>query len=360
MERISRREFLGLSKALSALLLPQELWSFPLVRAAHNRKELNPESPPFYFEETGHNLKGRFLDYWRRHGNGLLLGLPITEEIGEDGKTIQYFENARVEWHPQNTGTKYEILLGLLGEELVAKDLRSLGEPSLNNEFFEKYGGIDFFGYPISKPWREGNKTYQFTQRFLVVRQDDPEVPPQLRQSHRLYKANRGHYHRLLWPGEIYIESLGKAVAQQKGIDTKPKEQYPNAVLYDPSWKDHEKQIEVSIKDQTLIAYEGELPVFEAQVSTGTPGFDTPRGVFPILEKRITERYRSPFPWRRNYDLHAVPFNLRLTLDGIYIHGIYWHNNLGRRMSAGCINLNIDDAWWLYQWSRTGTEVVIK
>jgi polysaccharide biosynthesis protein PslG len=39
----------------------------------------------------------------------------------EDGKTyvVQYFERNRFEWHPENRGTPYEVLLGALGNTLL-------------------------------------------------------------------------------------------------------------------------------------------------------------------------------------------------------------------------------------------------
>jgi hypothetical protein len=33
--------------------------------------------------------------------------------------TIQYFERARFEYHPENTGTPYDVLLGLLGSDTI-------------------------------------------------------------------------------------------------------------------------------------------------------------------------------------------------------------------------------------------------
>jgi hypothetical protein len=81
------------------------------------------ESTPerLYFNETGHSLANAFLGYWERHGGLAQFGYPISEEIKEvsptDGKeyTVQYFERARFEYHPENAGTDSEVLLGLLG-----------------------------------------------------------------------------------------------------------------------------------------------------------------------------------------------------------------------------------------------------
>jgi hypothetical protein len=78
-----------------------------------------------YFPQTGHNLRNSFRDYWEQHGGLAIYGYPISEEFEErsptDGRTyvVQYFERNRFEWHPENRGTPYEVLLGLLGNTLL-------------------------------------------------------------------------------------------------------------------------------------------------------------------------------------------------------------------------------------------------
>jgi hypothetical protein len=74
-----------------------------------------------YFPETNHTLSGAFLSYWQRHGGLALFGYPISEPIQEGGVTAQYFERNRLEHHPENAGTDYEVLLGLLGRDLLAQ-----------------------------------------------------------------------------------------------------------------------------------------------------------------------------------------------------------------------------------------------
>jgi hypothetical protein len=84
-----------------------------------------PKAGARYFEETGHNLGGTFLRYWDANGGLMTFGYPITEEFleenPEDGQTyvVQYFERARFEYHPEYAGTHSEVLLGLLGNEML-------------------------------------------------------------------------------------------------------------------------------------------------------------------------------------------------------------------------------------------------
>ena len=78
-----------------------------------------PDSDPdcTYFDETGHNVCGRFRKYWEQHGL-MIFGYPITEEMTVDGATVQYFERARFEQHPENQ-PPYDVLLGFLGHDAL-------------------------------------------------------------------------------------------------------------------------------------------------------------------------------------------------------------------------------------------------
>ncbi|HYF61613.1 MAG TPA: hypothetical protein VD886_02300 [Herpetosiphonaceae bacterium] len=81
------------------------------------------------YTETGYSLCAPFLGYWQRNGGLPVFGFPITATDAEvsqtDGAsyTTVWTERERLEHHPENAGTPYEILLGLLG----AEDLRARG-----------------------------------------------------------------------------------------------------------------------------------------------------------------------------------------------------------------------------------------
>ncbi len=92
-------------------------------------KQPAPTSPnpnAIYFPQTGQYLAFGFKDYWEKNGGLAIFGYPISGEIQEvnpaDGKTytVQYFERARFEWHPDQKGTPFEVQLGLLGNEVLS------------------------------------------------------------------------------------------------------------------------------------------------------------------------------------------------------------------------------------------------
>ena len=87
---------------------------------APNQK-INNSTGSQLFPETGKRVGGRFLEYWQQNGGLAQQGYPISEEFMEvsdlDGKPylVQYFERAVFEYHPENSGTQYEVLLSQLG-----------------------------------------------------------------------------------------------------------------------------------------------------------------------------------------------------------------------------------------------------
>ncbi|MCL5961748.1 MAG: L,D-transpeptidase [Chloroflexi bacterium] len=52
-----------------------------------------------FFPQTGHTLAFDFLRFWQDKGGEAAFGKPISEELQEDGRTVQYFEQARFEYH---------------------------------------------------------------------------------------------------------------------------------------------------------------------------------------------------------------------------------------------------------------------
>jgi spore germination protein len=76
---------------------------------------------------TGHGIAGAIRSKWEAPDALALLGYPISEAFEEknpsDGKTytVQYFERARLEIHPEFAGKPNEIELGLLGVQAAVQ-----------------------------------------------------------------------------------------------------------------------------------------------------------------------------------------------------------------------------------------------
>lgn len=119
-----------------------------------------------------------------------------------------------------------------------------------------------------------------------------------------------------------------------------------------------EKWIDVNIKTQTLVAFEGDRPVFATAVSTGKedkedPEKDhkTPTGTWRIREKHVAATMDGDVASDGPYSIEDVPWIMYF--NGSYaLHGAFWHNQFGRTKSHGCVNLSPADAKALFNWTE--------
>lgn len=116
---------------------------------------------------------------------------------------------------------------------------------------------------------------------------------------------------------------------------------------------DGKRWIEVDLTNQTLTAWQGDVPVMFTAISSGRAGTPTVTGRFTIGTRYKAQRMTGP-----GYDLPNVPWVMYF-YQGYAIHGAYWHNNFGVPMSHGCINMRTNEAEMLYNWAPDGTEVYV-
>jgi hypothetical protein len=84
---------------------------------------MNPPAPSptaQFFPLTGHSVQGAFLTFYHQNGGLTVFGYPRTEAFQQAGWTVQWFQRARFELHPENAGTPYIVELSLLGSDLTA------------------------------------------------------------------------------------------------------------------------------------------------------------------------------------------------------------------------------------------------
>jgi LPXTG-site transpeptidase (sortase) family protein len=130
---------------------------------------------PIYFAETGHTLAYNFRQFYDRQGGLPIFGLPISEVFLDDGRPVQYFERARLEWHAPLA----RVQAGHLGrwaarsrEHLPAFQRIEPGQVPAGagyieatghslggvfRDFWERNGGLATFGYPLSEEFVETN-----------------------------------------------------------------------------------------------------------------------------------------------------------------------------------------------------------
>jgi len=123
-----------------------------------------------------------------------------------------------------------------------------------------------------------------------------------------------------------------------------------------------EKRIVIDRSEQKLYAYEGDTLFLETAISTGLDLTPPPRGMFTVYRKTPSRYMQGPLPGISDqyYDLPGVPWNLYFTQEGGAIHGAYWHAEFGKQWSHGCVNLPLERARTLYEWTPLGTSVLVQ
>lgn len=352
-------------------------------------------APPatVYIPETGHTLDRLFLDLWRSAGGAAAFGYPITPEITqENGHIVQYLQYARFEYWPEGDENGNTVILGKLGEELQPITLQRSTIASTNPaqtgelresaammrawlpvdavestddilyvdatkhtiktgflDFWNTTGGEAFLGNPLTEEYTLDGAVLQVFERGQLQ-----------------YTEAEG----------VRMVPVGKVLAQKYKLSTEPVAQgdlptYDEALFVPPPEPvfevadvgpgpvpGSEKSIVVSISQQRMWAYEGDVPVISSLVSTGKPGFDTPTGTFTIIVKKEIEDMEGLIGGEY-YNVTDVPDVMYFTDVGHAFHGTYWHNNFGAVMSHGCVNLPLDVAAFLYDWTPMGTPVQI-
>ena len=128
----------------------------------------------------------------------------------------------------------------------------------------------------------------------------------------------------------------------------------PGAGAPPPSSGGTGKEIVVVLSQQRVYAYQDGKLVHSALASTGVARYPTPVGRYRVYVKYISTLMTGP-----GYYLPNVPYTMYYS-SGYALHGTYWHNNFGRPMSHGCVNLPAGEARWFFEWAPVGTPVTVK
>src|SRR5436190_746415 len=165
-----------ISKGCLVLALAS-LVAFPLAAGPARTQQASK-----HFAETNQSIAGRFMRYWEGHGALPQQGFPISPEFREksdlNGKsyTVQYFERAVFEYHPENQPPN-DVLLSQLGtfrykQKYPTGAAAHMPPPGQGSQLFaetgftvhgvfldywQQHGGLAQQGYPISEPFAEAS-----------------------------------------------------------------------------------------------------------------------------------------------------------------------------------------------------------
>jgi hypothetical protein len=107
--------------------------------------------------------------------------------------------------------------------------------------------------------------------------------------------------------------------------------------------------IYVDLSRQLVTVYRNAVRIGVSTTSSGRRGYETPAGVFNILQKNA--RHRS-----NRYNNAPMPYMLRLTWDGVALHG---GHVAPRPVSHGCLRLPLAFARELFRITPMGGTVVV-
>lgn len=107
--------------------------------------------------------------------------------------------------------------------------------------------------------------------------------------------------------------------------------------------------IVVDLAAQRAHIYRDGVEIGLTTISSGRRGYETPTGVFSILQKAKVHRSRK-------YDNAPMPYMQRLTWGGIALHG---GRVPGHRASHGCVRLPMSFSQTLFKETSMGTTVII-
>jgi hypothetical protein len=130
-------------------------------------------------------------------------------------------------------------------------------------------------------------------------------------------------------------------------VDVDPR---PDEVGKDEFW------VEVDLYEQTFAAYEGDRLVYATLISSGLNRWPTNEGLFQVWD-RFREYKMSGAEGKVDYYyLEDVPYIMYFDdLNGIALHGTYWHDRFGYKHSHGCVNMPVKDAEWAFNWSAAAS-----
>ncbi len=119
-----------------------------------------------------------------------------------------------------------------------------------------------------------------------------------------------------------------------------------------------DKWIDVNLKSQTLVAYEGDAAVYATLVSTGrmndqdpSQDFRTPPGLYRIRDKHLATTMDGDVTNDGPYSIEDVPW-VQYFKGSFALHGAFWHDDFGHVHSHGCVNLAPEDARNLFEWTE--------
>ncbi|MCO5214586.1 MAG: L,D-transpeptidase [Thermomicrobiales bacterium] len=367
-------------------------------------REFGASSIEAYVSETGHSVTGYMLDYWRANGAASVYGNPISQPYAADNHLYSqafergifqysevwlYSDDAAVRLKPvikeeikadrsqtrsdgrrggadRRSGMMPAAVNTVRANEVANEGGRiskvtGFGISGVFGQWYDNHEGWFYLGAPVSEPMRiRGVYGQMFENGILLLQDDQVNVAPLPRENPEKYGIDTTPIAQGDMP--VYSETLFYTTYNPYGVD--------------PTTIDGPKRIEVSISEQTMWAYQGDTLVLQSLVSTGKEPNHTEIGFFHVRIKYKSQTMEGFTNGSGEvislgsenegddegeaYRVEDVPDIMYINYEAEALHGAYWHNNFGQRMSHGCINQPLDVAAFMFEFAPLGTPVTVR
>lgn len=182
--------------------------------------------------------------------------------------------------------------------------------------------------------------------------------------------AYRFYYSQVFWADDVMVDNAGNTlyhVLEKHGsygdefwADAKAFRQITPEDISPLSPGVENKRIVVDVTHQTLSCFEGNREVLWSRVSTGAKfnsegvavdAWSTPVGDYHVVNRKFISIHMGGGSAASGYELFGVSWTSIFATGGVALHSTFWHNNYGEPMSHGCVNLNPEDAKFIYRWT---------
>jgi len=134
-----------------------------------------------------------------------------------------------------------------------------------------------------------------------------------------------------------------------------------------------DKALTISLKEQVIRAFDHGQQIFWSYVTTGRPGLETDPGSFKVYWKVSPWTMHSPWPKGSPYWYPDSKVNMVMWFNGgDGIHDAWWRAYYGPGTefphydpygedngTHGCVNVPYSNMVWLWNWTPTGTPVIV-
>jgi hypothetical protein len=214
------------------------------------------------------------------------------------------------------------------GQYVRAEDLEFKKRPRMRGEHLDEKTSLPL-AFVISEP----------RPRYRL--QDEELRPAGRWAKHARFSVKQEVTHG----GTRYVQDPKGRLVAAAGVAVARRRSRPRDVPRGERW------VHVDLAEQTLVAYEGERPVYATLVSSGKKGYRTRPGLFRMGRKFLSTTMDATDPIDGFYRIEEVPWTMYYWRS-YALHGAYWHDDFGVPRSHGCTNLAPVDARWLFRWSR--------